>query len=97
MTLAFVDWNFATALRWALDAIKPHALSICAYYNGRIDISRLNGTDLLTIQQILGHLQLSTTTMYTHIINQQQSKALGNMSSQLWEEPIEQGVEERDW
>ena len=35
--------------------------------------------------------------MYTHIINQQLSASLGNISSQLWEESIEQGVEERDW
>ena len=42
-----------------------------------------NGVYILTIQKILGHAQLSTTFMYTHIINDQQNTALAQMGQQI--------------
>lgn len=42
-----------------------------------------NGTDIRTIQEILGHAHLSTTTMYTHTLTDRKSAALSKMHGQF--------------
>ena len=45
-----------------------------------------NGMDLLTLQEIMGHAQLATTLIYTHIINEKKETAINIMSSQLMDD-----------
>ena len=37
-----------------------------------------NGTDVLTIKEVLGHENLSTTQIYTHVASDQIKEALNN-------------------
>lgn len=66
--------------------IKKHQLKPIRFHDLRHSCASIlyaNGVDLLTIQRILGHAQLSTTIMYTHIINDQQNSALSQMGQQI--------------
>ena len=66
--------------------MKKHNLKPIRFHDLRHSCASIlyaNGVDILTIQKILGHAQLSTTYMYTHIINDQQHLALSQMSGQI--------------
>ncbi len=66
--------------------IKKHGLKTIRFHDLRHSCASIlyaNGVDLLTIQEILGHAQLSTTLMYTHIINDQQYVALSQIGKQI--------------
>ena len=69
--------------------VKKHNLKPIRYHDLRhscASILHANGADFLTIQEILGHAQFSTTFIYTHIIDDQQNSALEQMSCMLMEE-----------
>lgn len=66
--------------------IRKHQLKTIRFHDLRHSCASIlyaNGVDILTIQKILGHAQLSTTYMYTHIINEQQNSALAQMGQQI--------------
>lgn len=66
--------------------VKKHQLKPIRFHDLRHSCASIlyaNGVDILTIQKILGHAQLSTTFMYTHIINDQQKTALAQMGQQI--------------
>ena len=70
--------------------VKKHNLKPIRFHDLRHSCASIlyaNGVDILTIQKILGHAQLSTTYMYTHIINDQQHIALSQMSGQIMRNP----------
>lgn len=66
--------------------IKKYQLKPIRFHDLRHSCASIlyaNGVDILTIQRILGHAQLSTTYMYTHIINDRQNVALAQMGQQI--------------
>lgn len=42
-----------------------------------------SGTDIRTLQELLGHASIETTQIYTHIDNKQLQHAMGNISSKI--------------
>ena len=69
--------------------VKKHHLKPIRYHDLRhscASILHANGADFLTIQEVLGHAQLSTTFIYTHTLDDRRSNALVKMSEQIIED-----------
>lgn len=66
--------------------LKRHKLKEIRLHDLRHTCASLlfaNGTDLMTIQEIMGHNQLTTTISYTHKISDQKCHALNILNEQL--------------
>lgn len=66
--------------------LTKHSLKKLRYHDLRHSCASIlfsNGVDLLTIQRILGHAQLTTTQTYLHPLADRQSEALNTMSDQI--------------
>ena len=66
--------------------VRKHGLKEVRFHDLRHSCASIlyaMGVDLLTIQEILGHANLSTTLLYTHIINDRRDQALEKMSGRL--------------
>lgn len=64
--------------------IKKHNYKDIRFHDLRHSCASIlfaNGTDLLTIQEILGHAQLTTRIMYTHKISDRKTAALAQMGN----------------
>ena len=66
--------------------LRKHNLKKIRFHDLRHSCASIlfaSGVDILTIQEILGHAQLTTTILYTHQISSNKSKALTAMSNQF--------------
>ena len=66
--------------------IEKHGFKKVRYHDLRHSCASIlyaNGTDIMTIQEILGHAQLSTTLMYTHKLSDRKTSALAQMNAQF--------------
>ena len=73
--------------------MKKHNLKPIRFHDLRHSCASIlyaNGVDILTIQKILGHAQLSTTLFYTHILDDRQDSALFQMGQQIMGETDEE-------
>ena len=76
--------------------VKKNHLKPIRYHDLRhscASILHANGADFLTIQEVLGHAQLSTTFIYTHTLDDRRSNALTQMSEQIMENADEKSRE----
>ena len=44
-----------------------------------------NGADLVSVKELLGHASLNTTSIYTHVSNEQIKKVYKNAHPRAWE------------
>ena len=75
-----------TLTRVFAEFIEEHKLKDIRFHDLRhtcASILYANGTDLITIQEVLGHAQLTTTIMYTHKISDRKTAALAQMNDQI--------------
>ena len=66
--------------------IEKHGFKKVRYHDLRHSCASIlyaNGTDIMTIQEVLGHAQLSTTLMYTHKLSDRKTSALARMDAQF--------------
>lgn len=66
--------------------IEKHGLKKVRYHDLRHSCASIlyaNGTDIMTIQEILGHAQLTTTLMYTHKLSDRKTLALAQIDAQF--------------
>lgn len=66
--------------------IEKHGFKKVRYHDLRHSCASIlyaNGTDIMTIQEILGHAQLATTLMYTHKLSDRKTSALAQMDAQF--------------
>lgn len=66
--------------------IEKHGFKKVRYHDLRHSCASIlyaNGTDIMTIQEVLGHAQLSTTLMYTHKLSDRKTSALAQMNAQF--------------
>lgn len=65
---------------------EKHGIKKIRYHDLRHSCASIlyaNGTDLMTIQEVLGHTQLTTTLLYTHKIDDKKKYALAHMHNQF--------------
>ena len=66
--------------------ITKHGFKKVRYHDLRHSCASIlysNGTDIMTIQEILGHAQLTTTLMYTHKLSDRKTLALAQIDAQF--------------
>ena len=66
--------------------IEKHGFKKVRYHDLRHSCASIlyaNGTDIMTIQEILGHAQLTTTLMYTHKLSDRKTLALAQIDAQF--------------
>ena len=72
---------FLNHLRLPYSIPKSFAL-LLAFHCGRHSYASLlleNGVDIYTIKSLMGHTNVKTTQIYTHIVNEQKEKAANTL------------------
>ena len=77
------NWNKTLLKDWMTDAgIKKHITFHCARHT-YATLQLTLGTDIYTVSKLLGHKNLSTTEIYTKVINEKKIEAANKIKLNL--------------
>lgn len=82
MIQTIADQTFAK-LKQRLPALALQKLSSHKLRHSFATMQIRSGTDIRTLQELLGHTSIETTQIYTHIDNKQLRTAMGNIASKI--------------
>lgn len=78
--LAYSDWQNQKLREWAYRAGITRKIKFHAFRHTFATLQLKGGTDLKTIQELLGHRSLASTQIYTKIVNEQKRAAVDRLS-----------------